>query len=242
MTTTAELHTLTGPYVLDAITDDERDGFERHLALCTACTAEIDSLREAIARLSLEIATEPPTGLKSLVLARIEEIRQQRPVSRAADVPDTRRRMSRRVLLTLAAAFVAVGTSGAIAIDQYRDNAATTTTSARANEILAEPDARTLHGAVTGGQATLVVSRQRDAAVVLVQGLRSLPEGMTYQLWMVDSSRTAHSIGLVEDGATVVTRGVADKVAFGITVEPEGGSATPTLPATGGLRPVVQLD
>ena len=232
MTTTAEIHTLTGPYVLDAIDDGERLAFERHLAVCAACTAEVNGLREAITKFSLDVATAPRPGLRSAVLARADEIRQQGPVSRSeAGVPGPRRRMSRRVLLTLAAAFVAVGTSGGIAIDQYRDNAATSTISARANEILAEPDAHTLHGAVVGGQATIVMSRRRDAAVVLVRGLRPLPDDKTYQLWMIDSARVAHSVGLVEAGSTaptVVNRGVGDKVAFGVTVEPEGGSPAPT--------------
>jgi anti-sigma factor RsiW len=50
MTIAAEIHTLTGPYVLDAVDDDERVAFERHLAVCAACTAEINGLREAIAK------------------------------------------------------------------------------------------------------------------------------------------------------------------------------------------------
>jgi anti-sigma-K factor RskA len=247
MTIAAEIHTLTGPYVLDAVDDDERVAFERHLAVCAACTAEINGLREAIAKFSLDVVAAPPAGLRSAVLARVDEIRQRGPVRRTEDdgVPRPRWRMSRRVMLTLAAAFVAVGTSGGIAIDQYRDNAATSTISSRVNEILADPNARTLRGDVVGGQATIVVSRQRDAAVVLVQGLRPLPGDQTYQLWMIDSARVAHSVGLVKAGSTaptVVNRGVGDKVAFGVTVEPEGGSVQPTLPVTGDLQPVVRLD
>jgi anti-sigma-K factor RskA len=52
----------------------------------------------------------------------------------------------------------------------------------------------------------------------------------------MDRTQTAHSVGLVDNRATgqltkVISGGVAGKVDFGVTVEPEGGSAKPTLPA-----------
>jgi anti-sigma factor RsiW len=34
---TADLHTLTGAYVLHALSESERAAFERHLADCAAC-------------------------------------------------------------------------------------------------------------------------------------------------------------------------------------------------------------
>jgi len=34
-------HALTGSYVLDAVSDQEREEFERHLPQCPACDAEV---------------------------------------------------------------------------------------------------------------------------------------------------------------------------------------------------------
>ena len=47
-----ESHTLAGAYALDAIDGPDRARFERHLARCPACAAELRELREATARLA----------------------------------------------------------------------------------------------------------------------------------------------------------------------------------------------
>src|SRR5690242_20029726 len=131
--TTPDLHALTGPYVLNAVAADERAGFERHLATCADCAAEVNDLREAAARLSATVVARPPARLKATVTAAVDRARQLPPVL------DPQVRVPLRVLrrsMVLAAAFVAVATSGAIAVDQYRDSAATTAISRSAATIL----------------------------------------------------------------------------------------------------------
>jgi hypothetical protein len=103
-----------------------------------------------------------------------------------------------------------VAASGGIAIDQYRNNAATTQAGDQIAALLAEPDARTVH------------------ALVVLHDLKDLPSDQTYQLWLIDSSKTAHSIGLAagqesRDQIKLIASGVTGKVAFGLTVEPAGG-------------------
>lgn len=228
---TPDVHTLTGPFVLNALPDDERRSFERHLADCQSCQAEVAELRETAAKLAGATSAEPPASLKAKVLAAARTTRQLPPLP---DSPVPRSRaVSRRSLLTLAAAGVAVAGSGAVAIDQYRDAARVRRQNEQLAAVLAESDARTVHGTVTGGgQATVVRSVRRDAAVVLLRDLRKPPDGRTYQLWLMDQSQAARSIGLAEGGSsqTLVDGGVADKVAFGLTIEPAGGSRSPTLP------------
>ena len=51
-----DLHVLTGSYVLDAVSDTEREEFDRHLQHCPACDAEVRGLRETAARLALACA------------------------------------------------------------------------------------------------------------------------------------------------------------------------------------------
>ena len=62
-------HTLAGAYALDAISDRDRDRFERHLAGCAECAQEIAGLREATALLGAAAAEPLPAGLKERVLA-----------------------------------------------------------------------------------------------------------------------------------------------------------------------------
>ena len=59
-----DIHALSGAYAIDALDDLERAAFERHLAECSECRAEVDSLREAAGLLAETTAAEPPAGLR----------------------------------------------------------------------------------------------------------------------------------------------------------------------------------
>ena len=237
-----KIHTLIGPYLLDALPADERVSFEQHLVDCPECAVEVTELREAATKLSADVAMTPPPSLKADVMAAIGHVRQVSPLAPEDTAGATvtvlqPRRFTRRSALAVAAAGLAVAASGGIAIDQYRSNTSTQQATDQITAVLAEPDARAIHGAVTGGgQATVIASNRKDAAVVVLQDLRQLPDDQIYQLWLIDSSKTAHSIGLTtgqksRDQTKVVAGGVTGKVAFGLTVEPAGGSAKPTMPA-----------
>jgi anti-sigma-K factor RskA len=232
--TEPDVHTLTGPYVLDALPDDERTRFEAHLAECTFCTTEVAELRAAAVKLATQVSAPPPPALKANVMSAIEQVRQLPPlVDGQPESPAARRRFGRRSLLALAAAAVAVALSGGIAVDQYRDREAVERANQQVMAVLAQSDARTVHGAVQGGgQATVVVSAQADKSIVVLRDLPKLPADRTWQLWMIDQGKTAHSVGLAAGDLTQVVNGsTAGMAAFGLTVEPDGGSRTPTLPA-----------
>lgn len=228
-----DVHTLAGPYVLDALPDDERALFEQHLAECTFCTAEVAELREAAIKLTAQVATPPPPSLKAEVMSIIEEVRQLPPLVPGATDEVARRRFSRRSVLALAAAALAVAGTGGIAIDQYRDRREAVQANQRMAAVLTQPDARTVHGAVSGGgQATVVMSARADAAVVVLKDLPRLRGDQTWQLWMIDPDRTAHSVGLAAGNlTTVLDNSVTGMIAFSLTIEPKGGSRQPTLPA-----------
>lgn len=67
------------------------------------------------------------------------------------------------------------------------------------------------------------------------KGLPEPPEGMVYQVWSLKlDPLTPTSIGLLDDFATdsnkvFILRDIPESEAFGITLEPAGGSETPTL-------------
>ena len=95
------------------------------------------------------------------------------------------------------------------------------------------PERIVVHGTVEGGgQATVVLSTKADKSVVVLRDLPKLPAHHTWQLWMMDPSNKATSIGLASGDITEVVNGSTTGMAtFGLTVEPDGGSPTPTLPA-----------
>jgi anti-sigma factor RsiW len=76
-----DVHTLAGPYAMDAISAPDRARFDRHLARCEDCAREIASLREATARLATAAAVPPPPGLKERVLAAAAATRQRPPAA-----------------------------------------------------------------------------------------------------------------------------------------------------------------
>lgn len=146
------------------------------------------------------------------------------------------RRVGRRTFVVLVAAGVtAVAGAGVVAVDQHRETVAARQGRDELTAILAASDTRTVRGSVSGGgRATVVMSRERDSAVVLLDGLRKLPGRRVYQLWLIDGRHRARSVGVVDDPSSpegTVVRGLTGAVRFGLTTEPEGGSARPTLPA-----------
>ena len=93
-----DLHVLTGSYVLDAISDAEREEFERHLQTCPTCEAEVRGLRETAARLALARAVTPPARMEQRVLAATYQTRQLPPLARHRASPERRRFQVERVL------------------------------------------------------------------------------------------------------------------------------------------------
>ena len=58
-----DIHALSGAYAVDAVDEFERAQFERHLAGCADCRAEVDSLREAASLLG-ETSARPAPGAR----------------------------------------------------------------------------------------------------------------------------------------------------------------------------------
>lgn len=75
----AGIHTFTGPYALNALSDVERVAFEEHLEQCGACRQEVGELQETAARLGAAVAAPPPESLKSAITDQLRRIRQVPP-------------------------------------------------------------------------------------------------------------------------------------------------------------------
>jgi anti-sigma-K factor RskA len=224
-----DLHVLTGSYVLDAVSDEEREDFERHLLHCPACDAEVRGLRETAARLAMAVAVAPPTRMEQRVLAAAHRVRQVPPLP--GDRPRRRARMPRvprRVVTLAAAAGVAVaaglGVAQLTAQHQLRSVQAGNAAIAR---VLTAPDARVrIARTSAGGSVTVVASAALREAVVTTTGMAAPPAGRAYQVWVMSGSG-ARSAGLLH-GSTLLAAAVAPGDRIGISVEPAGGSRRPT--------------
>jgi anti-sigma-K factor RskA len=96
----------------------------------------------------------------------------------------------------------------------------------------------TLGGQVVAPTATAKVYWNKQTQVVYVDatGLPTPPDGMVYQIWSLKLSPTLTptSIGLLDDfkdnnEKLFAVSGTSNAEAFGITLEPAGGSKTPTM-------------
>ncbi|HEV7742233.1 MAG TPA: anti-sigma factor, partial [Pseudolysinimonas sp.] len=83
-----------------------------------------------------------------------------------------------------------------------------------------------------GGSATLVWSVALQRSALLVDGLTGLPAGSTYELWYIDTNGAtpAGTFDVGDDGKhSIVLAGSMDAGdTIGVTVEPSGGSKTPS--------------
>ncbi|MEU4167914.1 anti-sigma factor [Streptomyces sp. NPDC026665] len=237
---TADLHTLTGAYALHALSDDERERFERHAADCEDCATEVRELSATAARLGLAVTASPGPALKDRVIRRITTVRQEPPrtlpltVQRAGVL-----RRYRPARWALAAALAAAASLGGTAVWQH-ERAQDAQEQARAAErraaqvtaVLTAPDATSRTAKLAdGASGTVVVSRSRDQAVFISSKMAKPPGGKVYQLWY-DDAGTMRSAGLMDPdrtSETVLLKGAVDGASgMGITVEPAGGSPEPT--------------
>lgn len=104
------------------------------------------------------------------------------------------------------------------------------------NQVLQAGDVRRATVDVAGGgTATVTVSASKDAIVVKMNDVPPPPPGKVYQMWLIPKDGSAPvSQGLMDAEALskpAVVKGISSAASLGITVEPAGGSKSPTLPA-----------
>jgi anti-sigma factor RsiW len=228
-----DLHVLTGSYVLDAVSDTEREDFERHLQHCPTCDAEVRGLRETAARLALACAVTPPARMERQVLAAAYRTRQLPPLPAEGPRRERRRvqagralRFPRRLAVLAAAASVAAAVALGITqlSAQHQLDQALQTAIAR---VVTAPDAHVATArTAAGGSVTVVASAALREAVVSASGMASLPSGRVYQVWVMSPSG-ARSAGLMQ-ASSLLASAVRPGDRIGITVEPAGGTAQPT--------------
>jgi anti-sigma-K factor RskA len=235
-----DVHTLTGAYVLDALNPDESAEFERHVAECPDCARETDELRATAARLGSAATLRPPTRLRDSILAEVARTRQDPPSGLRVVGSATGSGKRRRWVVwstSLAAAFallaagvlagVAVNTDSALQSAQSQLNQAQTQYAPVA-QLLAAPDVRTSVDSANGASATVLTSKSLGRSVLITHDLPAQPSDRTYQAWGITGT-DVRSLGLLGTGgsATLATQ-LGNATTIGITVEPRGGSPTPT--------------
>ncbi len=222
-----DLHRLAAPYALDAIDDSaERLSFENHLKSCVICAEAVAQFRETAASVAMGAAVSPPVSLRASVLDSLGSTPQV-PAEPRQVIDLTRPRpkltASRLVLVAMAASVVLI--IGVFGILTPR------TAPTGLDEIALADDARISETTSDGTTLKIVWSPSMAQAAVTGSQLPILDEGQTYQLWLIaDEATRPAGIFTSPDGdlALVVATDGGMAQAWGITIEPAGGSTSPT--------------
>ncbi len=248
--TMPEMHTLTGAFAVDALSEVERAQFQRHLGECVSCAQEVLELQMTATRLGAALAEDPPPELKRRVLAQTMATRQQPP--RARFEPGERirdRKRAPRWAIGAATAAAVVGLAGAavfggIAWDNNSQLTAAREEAARQEskaaeqeqkyapvaELLSAPDLKTGRAQASGGGGgTVMMSRSKDRLMFTAAQLPKNDPGQVYQAWLMPAEGAPKPAGLIsggQDGAMLVAQGLTGAAKFALSVEQEGGSPT----------------
>ena len=222
-----DLIALATPYALHAVPESELADIERRVAAAPPAVAEafddeVRAVRETMAVVSAATAVEPPDQLRDRLLTEVrgDPVRALRP------------RIKRWQTTVLAAAAALVIGLGALGVGMALRPAPSPST---AEQVFAAPDVRTVSGEIpTGGTATVVFSREKNAGVLVMNNVAPPQPGTVYQMWLIDD-KGPESAGTMDAKAvapstTAVLPDLGDSQTLAFTVEPPGGSAQPTSP------------
>jgi anti-sigma-K factor RskA len=144
------------------------------------------------------------------------------------------------VIVAGAAAAVALIFGGVVTTNSVLQGASTSQQADALAAISSASDAQRAEASVsTGGTATLVWSNKLGRSAIIGKNLAALPSDKTYELWYIDGAGKATGAGLFESKGKSTLQVLTGKMAkgdtIGVTVEPAGGSKSPT------TKPIVAI-
>jgi anti-sigma-K factor RskA len=231
----ADIHVseLLPAYALDCLDEEESVLVSDHLAVCADCRIELRSYQTVIDRLALAVPdVDPPANLKRRLMDRIQPAPPTLPLQARTSWWEQLTKLMQRTTpvwgLASLLLILALAVSNLWLWQQLSHS-----------QVVTEPRAMrtiTLSGTQVVPQATglLVVSTDGEHGTLVVDGLPPLDPERQYQLWLIqDGQRTSGGVFSVSQegyGSLWVTspEPLSRYSAFGITVEPAGGSPGPT--------------
>lgn len=226
-TTHSDIQDLLPAYALDSLDAAEAAQVAAHLEMCPACREELAAYEAVTDRLATAVPlVTPPPALKTRLMARAQTAVAPQPTRRQS-IKERRQRWwhlsgwrpnSWRPALALAVVVLAVTTL--VIWQQNRP---------------VSPSQFTLTATEHAPEATGVITIAADGTAALsIANLPPLTAEQQYQLWLIrDGQRDSGAVFSVNaDGSAQVTiqaaRPLTSYQAFGITIEPAGGSPGPT--------------
>jgi anti-sigma-K factor RskA len=216
---------------LGALTPDERAQAGAHLAECAECPVQLNAYEEVVDQLGLGAPlVPPPDALKQRLMRRIQtpvRTRVKWPFAWFSRLVASWPRLVPAGVLAGLVLAVVLGLSNFYLWHHM---------SAAGQGGLENVHLVHLRGtdAAPGASGTLLMAKDGGWGVMVVQDMPMLDEARQYQLWLIDhGQRTSGGVFSVStEGAAqlkvISTSPMKKYDAFGITIEPHGGSPGPT--------------
>ena len=229
---------LKDAYVLGALPEEERVEFERYLLARPDLQAEVEDLGAVAGLLAYSPREqEPPPELRRRIMDTVEAeaVRPAEVVHPHTSRPSWLARLWEAVgvrdLALAVAAVLAIGLfSWSLLLQGEVEDL-----QGRVQSLKSQPQGPQMIalggvGTKQGARAELV-TLEGDRTVLVAENMPAVPEGKTYQIWVIKGD-TPQPSGLFEPRgdsvAAVVENPVEGADTVAVTVEPEGGSKKPT--------------
>ena len=224
-------------YVLGALPEEDRREFEEYFAAHPGRQAELEELSAVAGLLALSPQEqEPSPELRRRIMGAV---RAEAVEAEAVHPRDGRRSWLAGLRETVGVRDLALAAAAMLVIGLFSWS------------MLLQGEVRDLQGRVQGlqsqpqgpqmialggtgtkqGARVELVTLEGDRAVLMAENMPPVPEGKTYQIWVIKGD-TPKPSGLFEPRgdsiAAVVENPVEGADAVAVTVEPEGGSKEPT--------------
>ena len=250
-------------YAMQALPEGECASVRAHLAECAQCRGELAELNGDLGLIAMSVDQHPvPEGARQRFVNRIgaDAASQPAPPQHSTkttivpiDTPRPARRVAAWISWAAVAAMILVSASLLWQVRslnqelnlQAAELAHQQAANARAREVLELLNApKAQHVVLTAPMppkpwptARAIYMPSRGALMLQATNLEPIPEGKTYELWVIPVNGAPIPAGLfrpdASGSASVVLpelpKGVPAK-AFGVTIENAAGSAAPTLP------------
>jgi anti-sigma-K factor RskA len=223
---------LKDAYVLGALPEEERLEFAQYVVAHPNLQLQIDELATVAGLLALSPQEQqPPAELRRRIMDTVEAEAVHSRASRRSWLAGLWDAVGARDLALAAATMLVIGlfSWSMLLQGEVRD------LQGRVQSLQSQPQGPQMialggTGTKQGARAELV-TLEGDRTVLVAENMPSVPEGKTYQIWVIKGD-TPRPSGLFEPRgdtiAAVVENPVEGADAVAVTVEPEGGSKKPT--------------
>jgi anti-sigma-K factor RskA len=208
-------------YALGSLDAEDSDRVREHVARCRACREELASYEEVTGRLALAVPEqEPPAWLESRIMEKVLSNRRRQSFPEFLGL--------RRPMLAAVAALLIIALGAGNIYLLTRPLQSPAQVPGLVTVVL------TGTGETPQAYGTIVIDRDDNRGVLAVRGLAPLDASSAYQLWIVREGerRSGGVFNVTADGygslQITVPAGFTGFTRFGISIEPAGGSASPT--------------